>query len=188
MTRTLIVAVAAAGSAASGLAAHTRLTAAPASCPNVAEAAAQGGCLLDPWPGVPSAYSTAVAKAAFAREYGTIWGYVAPIYQKAVSESRWQACQKQNPVAPPGVKIKSVKVADSKSVPVVLPLLGQVTVRTVTVQIVFTRVGSGEQIALQYAYWIKNPQGKWFAVWLPAVYTKYKNGNCDAGGPARGLY
>jgi hypothetical protein len=146
------------------------------------------GYLTDPWPAIPNDYSKAVAKAAFAHNYGAIWAYLAPSYQKAVSESRWQKCQKQNPVAPPGVKIKSVKVANSQPVPIALPLLGHASVRTVTLQILFTRAGSGDQIALQYAYWIKNSKGQWVAVWLPSVYAQYKSGGCDPGGPARGLY
>ncbi len=152
-----------------------------------AGAAPAPGSLADPWPALPLKYSTIMAKAAFKHDYETVWSYLSPTYQSAVSQSRWLACQKQNPVAPPGVTIKSVKVADSTRVPVNLPLLGHQSLRQVSLQVLFSRGGS-QQIALAYAYWIKNNKGKWVAVWMPPVYAKYKSGGCDPLGPARGLY
>ena len=146
-----------------------------------------GGAPADAWPPVPSKYSTLLAKAAFTHDYNAVWSYIAPLYQTAVSESRWLTCQKQNPVAPPGVKINRVRVADSTRVPVNLPLLGNQSVRDISMQVLFSRGGS-TSIALVDAYWFKNPKGKWVAVWLPAVYAKYKSGGCDVIGPARGLY
>ncbi len=147
-----------------------------------------GGTPADPWPTLPSKYSAILAKAAFTHDYNTVWSYLSPAYQSAVSQSRWLACQKQNPVAPPGVNIKSVKVADSTKVPVNLPILGRQDVRTVALQVLFSRGGGSQQIALAYAYWFKNKDGKWVAVWMPPVYSKYKSGGCDVLGPARGLY
>jgi hypothetical protein len=85
------------------------------------------------------------------------------------------------------VKIHSVKVADSKPVPISLPLFGQVKLRMVTLQVLFsTRAASGTQAALEYAYWL-NSKGKWTAVWLPDTFQLYKDGKCDTG-QTRGLY
>jgi hypothetical protein len=85
------------------------------------------------------------------------------------------------------VKINRVRVADSTGVPVKLALLGNQTVRAISLQVIFTRGGS-QSIALADVYWFKNPKGKWVAVWLPSVFAKYKSGGCDVLGPARGLY
>jgi hypothetical protein len=155
--------------------------------PAVAGTPPAGGSAADPWPAIPNAYSAILATAAFKHNYATVWGYIAPTYQSAVSESRWQACQQRNPVAPPGVKIRSVRVADSRKVPVQLALLGRQNVRDVSLQVLFSRGGT-EQAALLDAYWLQNKKGKWVAVWLPAVFAKYKAGGCDVIGPARGLY
>src|SRR5207244_451462 len=152
----------------------------------VAKAAAQGGCLVDPWPSGPSKFSQAVAKAAFTHNYASVWGYLHPKLQKAVSESAWQSCQKHNPIASPGVKIGSVRVADSKPVPIALPLLGKQKIRAVTLQVLVTVGGGGQQVAIEYAYWVQD-KGNWKAVWLPDVYSLYKSGKCDSG-TQRGLY
>src|ERR1051325_8272900 len=138
-------------------------------------------------PKIPSDYSRAVAKAMFAHGYDTAWSYLHPLFQKAVSEARWRTCQRTSPVAPPGVKISKVNVADSRVVPIRLPLLGLKSTQQVTLQVLFTSsAGNGLQVALEYAYWVKE-KGKWFAVWLAPTYELYKAGEC--GTPlARGLY
>jgi hypothetical protein len=182
----LIVVLAAAAGAASALGASGAKTASSA-CPDPNKAAEQGGCLIDPWPSGPSKNSTAVAKAAFARQYTAVWNYLHPKLQQAVSESAWQSCQKRYPLSSPGVKIKSVRVADSKPVPVSLPLLGKAKIRAVTLQVLFTTPASASmQVALEYAYWI-NDKGNWKAVWLPDTYDLYKSGKCDSS-QTRGLY
>jgi hypothetical protein len=161
-------------------------SAAPGMCPDLAKAVAQGGCLIDPWPSGPSKGSQAVAKAIFGHKYTTAWGYIHPKLQKAIPESAWLSCQKKNPVASPGVKIGQVRIADSRGVPIALPLLGKQRVRTVLLQVLFTTPGSGQQVAVQYAYWVQD-KGNWKAVWLPEQYQAYKSGRCDSG-PQRGLY
>jgi len=172
------VAVSASGAAGSGFA---------SSCPKPLKAAALGGCLVDPWPKDPSKYSTIVAKAAFTHDYATVWKYLNPSLQGAGSQKRWQACQKRYPLSSPGVKIRSVKVADSRPVPVSLPPFGNVKLRMVTLQVLFTSpVSKTEQAALEYAYWL-NSNGKWTAVWLPSTFELYKSGKCDTG-ELRGLY
>jgi hypothetical protein len=143
------------------------------------------GARMEPWPVIPSQYSTAVAKAAFTHNYATVWGYLHPSLQKAVSQSSWEGCQKKYPLASPGVKINSVKVADSKKLPVVLPLLGHTTMRVISLQVLFTTSGT-EQAALEYAYWVKY-KGKWEAVWLPETFALYKAHRCDTS-QGRGLY
>jgi hypothetical protein len=145
------------------------------------------GCLADPWPSGPSKNSAAVAKAAFTHDYTKVWKYLHPSLQKAVKQASWQACQRRYPLSSPGVKIKSVRVADSKPTPFSLPLLGPQQVRTVTLQVLFTSpAAKGEQVALEFAYWVKD-KGNWVAVWLPDQFNLYKSGKCDTG-ETRGLY
>jgi hypothetical protein len=188
LTGILVVVVAAAAMTASALAGRTGgLNASAAPCPDPAKAAAQGGCLVDPWPSAPNKLSQAVAKAAFTHNFTAIWSYLHPKLQKAISETAWQSCQKRNPIASPGVKIGKVSIADSKPVPIVLPLLGKQKLRAITLQVLFTAPGGGgQQIAIEYAYWIQD-KGNWKAVWLPEVYSLYKSGKCDTG-TTRGLY
>ena len=145
------------------------------------------GCLLNPWPSGPSKNSTAVAKAAFTHDYATVWKYLHPSLQKAVSHSNWQSCQKRYPLSSPGVKIKSVKVANSVPTPFSLPVLGSQQVQTVTLQVLFTSPAArGPQVALEYAYWVKD-HGNWVSVWLPDQFNLYHSGKCDTG-ETRGLY
>jgi hypothetical protein len=175
--------VAAAAVAASSLSPAGATRAANPKCPHPSP----DGCLLNPWPSGPSKGSAAVAKAAFTHNYATVWSYLHPSLQKAVSQSKWQACQKKYPLSSPGVKIKSIKVADSEPTPITVPLLGAQTVRTVTLQVLFTTPASkGTQAALEYAYWVQD-KGNWKAVWLPSQFQLYKSGQCDTG-ETRGLY
>ena len=96
-------------------------------------------------------------------------------------------CQKRYPLSSPNVKIKSVRVADSRPVPISLSPFGKVKLRMVTLQVLFTSpASSSEQAALEYAYWL-NSKGKWTAVWLPATFDLYKSGKCDTS-ETRGLY
>jgi hypothetical protein len=149
-------------------------------------AAASAGAMVKE-PAVPTSDSKALAKAAFTGDYSTVWGYVSPQYQSAVSHSHWLTCQKKNPVAPPGVVVNRIAVATSGNVPMSLPQFGAQKVFEVQMQVLFTRGGS-QSAALVYAYWFHNTQNKWVAVWLPSVYSKYKSGGCDPLGPTRGLY
>jgi hypothetical protein len=148
--------------------------------------AASAGAMVKP-PAVPIANSKALAKAAFTGNYNTVWTYISPQYQSAVPHSHWLSCQTKNPVAPPGVTINRVSIAQFGNIPMSLPQFGAQKVFEVQMQVLFTRQGA-ESAALVYAYWFHNPQNKWVAVWLPAVYSLYKSGGCDQIGPARGLY
>jgi hypothetical protein len=138
-------------------------------------------------PAVPIAGSKVVAKAAFSNDYNTIWTFISPQYQSAVSHPHWLSCQKKNPVAPPGVRLDRIVVAGSEDIPMRLPQLGAQTVFEVQMQVFYTRQGS-QGLALVNVYWFHNGQNKWGIVWLPSIYAKYKSGGCDVAGPTRGLY
>jgi hypothetical protein len=140
-------------------------------------------------PAIPTKNSKVLAKAAFARDYNTVWNYISPVYQGAVSHSKWLSCQKKNPIAPAGLKINRVTIAQSGNIRTSLAGgLGTKQVFEVQLQVLFARAGSPQEAALVFAYWLKNSSGKWVAVWLPPVYSKYKSGGCDPAGPSRGLY
>jgi hypothetical protein len=138
-------------------------------------------------PAVPTRNSKLLAKAAFTRDYNTVWKYISPVYQGAVSRSKWLSCQKSNPVAPPGVKINSVSIAQWGDVPMNLTKYGTKDVFQVQLQVIFTRAGS-KSADVVFAYWLQDKNKKWVAVWLPTVYAKYKSGGCDQVGQTRGLY
>lgn len=181
------VVVALSAALAAAAASASRAAKPNAQCPNPGQAAQMGGCLVDPWPKDPSKYSAIVAKAAFKHDYNTVWKYLNTTLQGSVSQKHWTACQRKYPLSSPGVKIQSVRVADSKPVPIQLAPFGQVKLRMVTLQVLFkTPAASGTQAALEYAYWL-NSKGKWTAVWLPDTYQLYKSGKCDTS-QTRGLY
>jgi hypothetical protein len=147
-----------------------------------------GGYLVSPWPPAASQLAKELAKASFARKYETLWGYLHPADQKAVSQSHWQHCQGAHPAAPPSVSIRKVSIANSAPVPVTLPLLGHKTVREVQLQIQFTTpAASGTQYALEYTFLLKQGS-KWLAVWLADEYAALKAGRCYQTPQGPGLY
>ena len=160
----------------------------PASAAARSTAGPVGNYVSTVWPAVASQLSENVAKASFARTYGTVWSYLDPAYQKAIPQSHWSDCQRAHPAAPPGVKIQKIAVVGSNKIPVSLALIGSANVQAVTLRIQFTtRAATGTQYGLEYTYWIKQ-NGKWLAVWLPAEYSAYKAGKCFVTPQGPGLY
>jgi hypothetical protein len=122
------------------------------------------------------ALAPSIAKAAFARNYDLVWGYLDPTYQKAVTETHWRTCQVSHPAAPPDITITKVSVADTTDLPVVLPLLGHRTVQEIELQVEF-KSSAGTQYAVEYTFWL-HEKGIWRAVWLADEYAAYKSGKC----------
>jgi hypothetical protein len=150
-------------------------------------AAAASASAMVKMPAVPTRNSKALAKAAFTGDYSTVWNFLSPQYQDAVSHSKWLSCQKHNPAAPPGVTINKISVAQSGNLPVKLAKFGNQKVFEVQLQVLFSR-GGGQSVDLVFAYWFHTSSDKWVAVWLPNVYSKYKSGACDPVGPTHSLY
>jgi hypothetical protein len=107
--------------------------------------------------------------------------------QSDVSHSRWLTCQKRNPVAPRGLHVDRIAVANIVEVPMVLTHFGHLFVVQVQLQVIFTRAGQ-QNAALVNSYWLQNSKGAWVLVWPPAVYSSYHAGACDPAGPSRALY
>jgi hypothetical protein len=146
------------------------------------------GCPASPAPPVASQLAKNVAKASFGRQYKTVWSYLHPTYQKAISQSHWQRCQGAHPTAPRSVTIKKISIADSTPVPVNLPLLGPQKVQEVSLQVQFkTPATRGLQLALEYTFWLKQ-NGKWLAVWPAEEYSALKAGKCYLTPQGPGLY
>ncbi len=123
-------------------------------------------------------YSEALAKAVFARHFTTVWKFIDPRYQGAISESRWEKCVSRLAASTASYDIKRISVSGDRRLPSILPLLGKVTVVDVSVQFLYTLPGSRTLNAgVLYAYWVKQ-NGKWHAVWLPTQYASYKAGQC----------
>jgi hypothetical protein len=163
-----------------------------ADCPdpyaNTAACAALHDASAQPHPGLNAdRESKALAHAAFTGDYNPVWNFLSPQLQSAVSHSKWLSCQKHNPVAPPGLRINRIAVANSLNIPMSLPHFGHQKIFQVQLQVIYTRSGQ-EGAALVFAYWLHNDKGKWVAVWPAAVYNKYRTGSCDQAGPTRGLY
>ena len=138
--------------------------------------------------GVVNPTAAAMANAVAAHQYDAVWNFVYAPYQKVISKARWEACQKQNPVIPPGVKITRIGVAQTNRIPSVVPLLGLTHIQDVQMQIVFTRPPDTTlQVAVANAYFVKY-QGKWAAVWLQDTYNSLVSGKCNTSTTTRGLY
>ncbi len=132
--------------------------------------------------------AAAMANAVAAHQYDAVWSYVYAPYQKVISKARWEACQEQNPVIPPGVKITRIGIAQTNRIPSVVPQIGLTHLQDVQVQIVFTRPPDTTlQVAVANAYFVKY-KGKWAAVWLQDVYNSLVSGKCNTSTTTRGLY
>lgn len=137
------------------------------------------------WPAVAAQLAKNLAKDSFAHDYPRVWRYLHPGYQKAVSESTWQRCQRAHPAAPPNVKITKVAIAQASQLPVDIGLLGRQNVQEIQLYVQYTLPGITQpQVAVLYTFWLK--QGStWTAVWLSDEYAAYKAGRCyqtPAGG------
>lgn len=129
-----------------------------------------------------SVYSTRMAAAVFAHQYGTVWGYIEPGYRSQVKRSVWQRCVAHQLAQSRNVKIKRISVSGTRRLQSTLPLLGKVTLIDVSLQVLYTLPGEKSLNAgLLYAYWVKT-KGKWYAVWLPTQYDAYKAGKCAQPG------
>ena len=130
------------------------------------------------WPAVAAQLAKNIAKDSFAHDFARVWTYLHPAYQKAVSQSRWQACQRAHPAAPRNITITRVAVAQASELPVKLSLLGAQKVQEIQLYVQYRAAGlAGPQAAVLYTFWLK--QGKrWSAVWLSDEYAAYKAGRC----------
>jgi hypothetical protein len=130
------------------------------------------------WPTVAAQLAKNIARASFAQDYGRVWQYLHPTYQKAVSRSHWHKCLRSHPAAPRNVTITNVSVAQATEVPVRLSLLGRQSIQEIELLVRFkTPTSASPQLAVLYTFWLK--QGKaWTAVWLSDEYNAYKSGTC----------
>jgi hypothetical protein len=130
------------------------------------------------WPKVAAQLAKNIAKASFAHDYDTVWGYLHPAYRDAISQSHWHACQRSHPAAPRSVTITKLAVSKATELPVDLSLLGPRNVQEIELLVQFkTPAAAGTQYAVLYTFWLKRGN-KWTAVWLSDEYQAYKAGKC----------
>lgn len=148
--------------------------------------AAQAGTAAES--AVVNGTAQAMANAVAAHNYDAVWNYIYAPYAKVISKARWETCQKQNPVIPPGVKITRIGVSATNRIPSVVPQIGLTHIEDVQMQIVYTRPPDTtlEAVALN-GYFVKY-QGKWAAVWLQDTYNSLVSGKCNTSTTERGLY
>jgi hypothetical protein len=125
-------------------------------------------------------YSAKIAKAVFARQYNTVWNYIAPAYRAAVKKSAWRHCEAALVRSTGSLRISRISVANSRDLHSTLPVFGQVALVDVSIQFLYTLPGQKKvQAGVLSAYWVKM-KGKWYAVWLPTQYSAYKAGKCSS--------
>jgi hypothetical protein len=130
------------------------------------------------WPAVAAQLAKNVARDSFAHDYARVWKYLHPAYQEAISQSRWQACQRSHPTVPRGITITRVAVAQATQVPVELSILGRQNVQEIQLFVQYrTPALAGPQVAVLYTFWLKHGTS-WNAVWLGDEYAAYKAGRC----------
>ena len=66
-------------------------------------------------PKSPTNTVSPVTKAAFTGAYNTIWNFISPQLQSDVPHSHWLSCQKQNPVAPRGLHVDRIALANTRT-------------------------------------------------------------------------
>ena len=126
-------------------------------------------------------YSQRLAAAIFAHQYHVAWGYIAPQYRSEVKESVWKRCAAKFLAESKGDTIKHVTVAGSRRLRSTLPILGNVPLVDVSIQVLYTLSGSKTlQATLLSAYWTKT-NGKWYAVWLPTQRRPTRPGSAHPG-------
>jgi hypothetical protein len=140
------------------------------------------------WPAVAAQLAKNIARDSFAHDYARVWAYLHPTYRRVVSQSQWQACQRSHPVAPKGITITRVAVAQASELPVELSLLGRQNVQEIQLYVQYKTAGIRDpQVAVLYTFWLK--QGKtWTAVWLRDEFRAYEAGRCYAPTGGSPLY
>ncbi len=130
------------------------------------------------WPAVPAQLAKNIARDSFAHNYKGVWKYLLPAYQGAVSQSRWDSCQRSHPAAPPSVRITRVAVGSAQEIPIDLSLVGRKNVQEIELLVQYKGSGAAQaQYAVVYTFWLK--QGNiWRAVWTSDEYESYKGGSC----------
>jgi hypothetical protein len=127
---------------------------------------------------LPAVFTVRLAKAAFAHDYATVWSYLHPALQKAVSQSQWRRCEQQRLAAASGFVIRRVALSRVRRVPSRVPLLGNVMIEDVAVQVLYSQRGSKQLNAtVASADWVKY-KGRWRTIWPAPVYRAYKAGRC----------
>jgi hypothetical protein len=130
------------------------------------------------WPAVAAQLAKNIARDSFSHDYARVWRYLHPAYQKAISESHWQSCQKRNPTVPRGITITRVAIAQASEVPVELSILGRQNVQEIQLYVQYKSTTlTGQQAAVLYTFWLRHGT-TWTAVWLGDEYAAYKAGRC----------
>jgi hypothetical protein len=130
------------------------------------------------WPAVAAQLAKNIARDSFAHDYPRVWRYLHPAYQRAVSQARWQSCQRSHPAAPRNITITRVAVAQADQLPVDLSLLGRQNVQEIQLYVQYnTPALAGPQVAVLYTFWLKDGKA-WTAVWPGEEYAAYKAGRC----------
>jgi hypothetical protein len=130
------------------------------------------------WPAVAAQLAKNIARDSFAHDYARVWRYLHPAYQQAVSQARWQACQRSHPAAPRNITITRVAVAQANQLPIHLSLLGRQNVQEIQLYVQYkTPTLAGPQVAVLYTFWLKARKA-WTAVWPGEEYAAYRAGRC----------
>ncbi len=133
------------------------------------------------WPAVAAQLAKNIARDSFAHDYAGVWKYLLPAYQSAVSQSRWDSCQRSHPAAPPSVKITKVAVGSAQEVALDLSLVGRKNVQEIELLVEYKSPGVTQpKYAVVYTFWLKQAN-IWRAVWLGDEYKAYKSGHLLRG-------
>ena len=114
-------------------------------------------------------------------QYGKVWPYLHPRYQRVTTRPFWEACQRKRAQKRAGVEWISVKATDAYSDKITRPLLGSISVVAITIEEKFKYLGSTQTVRETH-YW--TPYGgkwkTWVGLWEPATYRAYKAHRCPS--------
>jgi hypothetical protein len=122
--------------------------------------------------------AVALVYANVSAQYGAVWAYLHPRYQRVTTRAFWESC-KRKLADKRGVEFFDVRAIDAYPDRVTLPLLGTTRVTAVTLQAKFVDRQGGFGTASDTHLWVK-VGSEWKALWTLEQYRAYKAHHCPA--------
>ena len=123
--------------------------------------------------------AVALVYANINAQYGAVWAYLHPRYQRVTTRAFWESC-KRKLAEKRGIEFFDVRAIDAYPDRVTLPRLGTIRVIAVTLEARFVgHEQRGAGIASDTHLWVK-VGSEWKALWTPEQYRAYKAHRCPA--------
>jgi hypothetical protein len=122
--------------------------------------------------------AVALVYANINAQYGAVWAYLHPRYQRVTTRAFWESC-KRKLAEKRGIEFFDVRAIDAYPDRVTLPLLGTIRVIAVTLQAKFVdrqrELGTASDTHL-----LVRVGSEWKGLWTPEQYRAYEAHRCPA--------